>query len=129
MANPSQSLDIIVGRNLSRLRVARGMTQTDLGNALAHPIRAQQVSKFELGENQVGATRLWELSLIFGCALGEFFVGVGNESATPMRVPSRGEVELMVDYQDLPNAMQSAVRALVHNIAKELRYVHPTEQQ
>jgi transcriptional regulator with XRE-family HTH domain len=49
-------IDIEVGLNLRRARLARGFSQTELGEALG--ISFQQVQKYERGANRVSASML-----------------------------------------------------------------------
>jgi transcriptional regulator with XRE-family HTH domain len=49
-------IDVEVGHNLRRLRLARGFTQTELGEALG--ISFQQVQKYERGVNRLSASML-----------------------------------------------------------------------
>ena len=53
MAHPT---DVHVGKRLREARLASGMTQTELVNALG--ISFQKVQKYERGTNRIGASRL-----------------------------------------------------------------------
>ena len=53
MAHPT---DVHVGGRLREARLAKGMTQTDLGIDLG--VSFQQVQKYEKGMNRIGASRL-----------------------------------------------------------------------
>ena len=54
--------DVHVGRRLREARLAKGMTQTDLGVALG--VSFQQVQKYEKGMNRIGSSRLWDICKI-----------------------------------------------------------------
>lgn len=70
------TVDVVVGQNLRILRTGRTFSQTDLGDACHDKISAQQISKYELGENSVNASRLVEFARVLGCNLLDFFRGV-----------------------------------------------------
>lgn len=69
-------IDAIIGRNIRLLRTTRGMTQAALGAACHDHLSSQQVSKYELGENQLGCTRLVEFGRILDFPIINFFEGV-----------------------------------------------------
>jgi len=48
--------DALVGQNIRANRLARGMSQSDLADAIG--VTFQQVQKYEKGTNRVGASRL-----------------------------------------------------------------------
>jgi len=49
-------IDVEVGLNLRRMRLARGFSQTELGNALG--VSFQQIQKYERGANRLSASML-----------------------------------------------------------------------
>jgi transcriptional regulator with XRE-family HTH domain len=49
-------IDVEVGLNLRRMRLARGFSQTELGNALG--VSFQQIQKYERGSNRLSASML-----------------------------------------------------------------------
>ena len=52
-------IDVQIGKRLREARLAKGMSQTDLGDALG--ISFQQVQKYEKGSNRIGGSRLWAI--------------------------------------------------------------------
>ncbi len=54
--NGPDQIDVEVGLNLRRVRLARGYSQTELGEALG--ISFQQIQKYERGANRVSASML-----------------------------------------------------------------------
>lgn len=67
------AIDKIVGGNIRKFRLARCMSQQELGDALG--ITYQQVQKYETGGNRVSAGRLYALGKVFGLPVGAFFSG------------------------------------------------------
>ncbi|RVH17040.1 helix-turn-helix domain-containing protein [Sinorhizobium meliloti] len=67
------TVDIIVGRNVRRIRELSGTSQTALGEALG--ITFQQVQKYECGANRISAGKLLEIAKVLGCDLIDLFAG------------------------------------------------------
>ncbi len=73
-------VDVHVGGRVRLQRTVLGMSQTHLAEAL--DLTFQQVQKYERGTNRISASRLYQLSLIFGVPVGYFFEGLeGRTSA------------------------------------------------
>ena len=53
-------IDRHVGARIRMLRMVRGVSQTDLGNAVG--VTFQQVQKYESGTNRVGVSRLHQIA-------------------------------------------------------------------
>jgi transcriptional regulator with XRE-family HTH domain len=66
-------VDKIVGRNIRAYRLAKGLSQTDLGNKVG--ITFQQIQKYEKGVNRVGSGRLFEISRVLGVSVLLLFEG------------------------------------------------------
>jgi len=69
----SNNVDKIVGRNIRIHRLAKGISQTDLGKKLG--LTFQQVQKYEKGTNRVGSGRLFQIGTILGVPVTSFFEG------------------------------------------------------
>jgi len=64
-------IDIHVGSRIRQRRIMKGMSQTNLGDALG--LTFQQVQKYERGTNRVGASRLWDLSHVLDVPIMYFY--------------------------------------------------------
>ena len=53
-------IDRHVGARIRMLRMVRGVSQTELGNAVG--VSFQQIQKYEKGSNRVGASRLHQIA-------------------------------------------------------------------
>ena len=73
-------VDSHVGGRLRMKRILLGMSQQMLADALG--LRFQQVQKYERGANRVGASRLYEISQIFGVPISFFFEDMSQETST-----------------------------------------------
>ena len=60
----------LVGRNIRKIRKARGITQRELGNALG--VSNQQVSRIESGQRNISVDALFVISRCLGCETAEF---------------------------------------------------------
>ena len=78
-----------VGRRVRERRLALGISQEKLGNALG--ISFQQVQKYEVGTNRVAAGRLWDMANILEVDVGYFFEGIqkrAKRKARPRKSPT-----------------------------------------
>lgn len=69
-------IDVHVGARIRKRRMALGMSQEKLGDALK--LTFQQIQKYERGANRVGASRLYELCRVFDVTADFFFEGLPN---------------------------------------------------
>jgi transcriptional regulator with XRE-family HTH domain len=77
------AVDKLVGRNIRVLRLAKGLSQTELADALG--VTFQQVQKYEKGTNRVGSGRLLKISAILGVKITDFFEGTDRPHDTARR--------------------------------------------
>lgn len=71
MTAPKNPVDAQVGRRIRVARLALGMSQARLGDALG--LTFQQVQKYEKGVNRVGAGRLHAIARILSVPISYFF--------------------------------------------------------
>ena len=64
-------VDVLVGQSIRVHRLKRGMSQTELGDALG--LTFQQIQKYEKGTNRVGAARLTHIADILEVPLPSLF--------------------------------------------------------
>jgi transcriptional regulator with XRE-family HTH domain len=70
----SHPVDVHVGKKIKQMRAMRRLSQTDVAQKLN--LSFQQIQKYEIGSNRVAASRLYELSKIFGVPTSYFFEGL-----------------------------------------------------
>src|SRR6185437_14129706 len=70
-AKAPHSIDVYVGSRLRARRLALGMSQEKLADAVG--ITFQQIQKYEKGSNRISASRVQQLSNILRVAVGSFF--------------------------------------------------------
>lgn len=79
MSEQPDAIDLLVGIRMRALRLERGMSQGQLGDALH--ISFQQVQKYERGSNRISASRLWHASKVLGVDPSYFFKDVPDDFA------------------------------------------------
>ena len=88
----ANTVDTYVGQRIRDKRNERGMSQTEVANAIG--VTFQQVQKYERGTNRVGASRLFDLSRILSVPIQYFFAGLNNQS-TPIEKKDDNVIHLM----------------------------------
>lgn len=63
-AHDEIAIDREVGRRVAELRIARGMSQSDLGRCI--DLTFQQVQKYEKGANRISVSRLFTIATALG---------------------------------------------------------------
>jgi transcriptional regulator with XRE-family HTH domain len=66
-------VDRLVGRNIRIFRLQKGLSQTELADALG--LTFQQVQKYEKGTNRVGSGRLLKIASVLGLEVTALFKG------------------------------------------------------
>ncbi|HEY1546070.1 MAG TPA: helix-turn-helix transcriptional regulator [Xanthobacteraceae bacterium] len=69
----AQKIDRVIGRNIRIHRLAKKMSQTELGEHLG--VSFQQVQKYENGTNRVGSGRLYQIAAILSVHVSTLFRG------------------------------------------------------
>lgn len=108
-------VDRHIGSRVRRRRIALGMSQETLGEALG--LTFQQVQKYEKGTNRIGASRLLTIATILKVGIEFFFDGLAETRAT-----SSAETRLMGDFLALPEC-ERLMRSLVSLSDEDRRQV------
>jgi len=93
------AVDVLVGRRLKMARMTKGLTQTNLGQAVG--LSFQQIQKYETGKNRIGPGRLHAMAEVLGVAVSYFFEG-------PQFVASAADAEMEAIHEAL--STQEGVR-------------------
>src|SRR5712671_3612030 len=78
----SRPVDVLVGQNIRIGRLLMGLSQTELGARIG--VTFQQIQKYEMGTNRVGASRLQQIANVLGLPASALFDGApaaGHEPA------------------------------------------------
>jgi transcriptional regulator with XRE-family HTH domain len=118
----AQKIDKVIGRNIRIHRLAKKMSQTDLGSQLG--VSFQQVQKYENGTNRVGSGRLYQMAAILGLHVSTLFKG-GDRSE---KASESGLLDLLADPQSVrlirafakigDNAVRRSIIQLTEKFAK-----------
>ena len=115
MTRHSQDIDRHVGLKVAQLRQTRGMSQTALADQLG--VSFQQVQKYEKGANRISASRLFQMSEVFGCTVSDLFpdpafaaVRGMQEEAAPSPAITKDGIALLSAFAEITD--QNLRRAL-----------------
>ena len=119
-------VDVEVGQRIRVLRNAAGLTQTGLAEQLG--VTFQQVQKYELGVNRVGAGRLTKIAHVLKVPVNNLFGGSEDVAATrkgprggdsPLKLlATPGALRLLRAYGKLLDGkMRRSVVAMIENIS------------
>ena len=89
-------VDAHVGKRVRERRLALGMSQTKLADALGTSF--QQVQKYEIGGNRVAASRLWDMAKALEVDVEYLFEGIQKRAkrsrkAKPRKSPTAGKAK------------------------------------
>jgi len=121
-AKSTTSHDIEVGQRIRARRMAKGMSQTELGALLG--VTFQQVQKYEKGVNRVGAGRLVRVAESLDVPVSFFFGGtdLGSEDTREILgfLDTAYSLRLLRAFSRIPQgAVQRAVVELVESVAPD----------
>jgi len=121
LSKKSTIIDEIVGRNILIYRLAKGLSQTNLGNKLG--ITFQQIQKYEKGTNRVGSGRLYQIGIVLNVSVMSFFEGVetaaSKKDASPFRLLADPlSLRLVQSFSEIASPRtRSAVVALIERMS------------
>ena len=99
-----------LGKKLSFLRQNRRLSQGELGDLLG--VRAQQIHKYETGENRLSAERLKNCSDILGVSINYFFI----EKLAPFNTEDPELLQLVSEFYSVPNNIRVEFLALIRKL-------------
>jgi transcriptional regulator with XRE-family HTH domain len=118
-------VDVEVGRRIRIQRMARGMSQTELGKRIG--VTFQQVQKYEKGANRVGAGRLTRIATVLEVPVSTFFGASGGQGDQTAPTAGRSDLEYLIQPGALrllraygqikPGALQRSIVVLVERLA------------
>lgn len=120
-AKAPNPIDMEVGRRIRSRRLAKGISQTALGEPLG--VTFQQVQKYEKGVNRVGAGRLQQIAEILDVPVSFFYGttdGDSRDTKTVMGfIDTAHAVRLMRAYSKIESRkVQHAIVDLVERMAE-----------
>ena len=113
-------VDVHVGSRVRLRRTMLGKSQTHIAEALG--LTFQQVQKYERGLNRISASRLYQISLIFGVPVESFFEeieGEGSSSSPDDLMLRRETMELVRAYYRIRDPeVREALHAMIKAMGK-----------
>lgn len=122
-------IDIHVGQRLRLRRVALGLSQEKLGDAIG--VSFQMVQKYERGDCRVSASRLMNAAQVLGVTVAYFFEGSNKAPASKALKAAETQngldeavfekketIELLKAYYALPDSMRKNVMGMVKGMVK-----------
>lgn len=100
-------IDKTVGKNLCKLRLWRGVTQGELGEAVG--VTFQQIQKYETGRNRISVSRLWQFSKVLKIPVEVFYDGVEGAAGCEALKLAPEQVGLMRKYKALTGPQKKSV--------------------
>lgn len=79
MAKRIELVDRQVGQRVRAYRLARSMSQTELGQKVG--VTFQQIQKYEMGTNRIGSSRLKRVATVLGVSIGALFAEGEDEQS------------------------------------------------
>lgn len=118
-------VDRMVGENLRRLRMIKGVSQAELAEQIG--VSFQQLQKYEKGINRISAGMLYNFTKIFKVRADEFFHLGGTGVDPDGKKEQLGELEidrnvmrLVKCFQALPsNELKNRILSLVKTLAED----------
>ncbi len=89
-------VDVHVGGRVKARRTLIGMSQPELGKHVG--LTFQQIQNYENGMNRIGASRLWQFSLVLGRPISWFFEGIGKQKRKGDDLLAKRETLKFVQY-------------------------------
>ena len=109
-------VDAHVGGRVRAGRTLIGMSQEELGKHVG--LTFQQIQKYEKGMNRIGASRLWQFSLILGRPISWFFEGIGKRKRKGEDFHAKREtLELVRYFSACDPDVQKHLAAMINAVA------------
>jgi len=109
-------VDCEIGRRIKTHRVAKGISQMQLGEAIG--VTFQQIQKYEKGVNHVAPGRLQKIANHLNMPIASFYASMdrprgGTNGLDYALVQSFGAIKLLRDFAKLKPSVQKPLVALV----------------
>jgi transcriptional regulator with XRE-family HTH domain len=108
--NEQLDFNVNLGKKLSFLRQNRRLSQGELGDLLG--VRAQQIHKYETGENKLSAERLKDCADVLGVSINYFFI----EKLAPFNTEDAELLQLVSEFYSVPKDIRVEFLALIRKL-------------
>lgn len=114
-------LKIDIGKKIKAARLAKGMTQEELGNLLG--VQKSAVAKYESGRVvNIKRSTLKKISDVLGIRPSELIIEADPEKEADLHAKiliDQDVLEMIEDYYSLDSLTQEIVRKQIHGLASE----------
>jgi transcriptional regulator with XRE-family HTH domain len=111
-----QRNDEIVAHNIRRFRIARGLSQTELGNCVG--VTFQQIQKYEKAKNAVPPGRLRQMCEVLGVAPAEMFGSQPKVDGEPIPEMTRWAYRTLIALNKIRSeSVKRSIGALIEEMA------------
>lgn len=111
MTRALDHIDKLVGANIRRARMARGLSQEALAGEIG--VTFQQVQKYEKGKNAISATRIPALCEALSIQPADVFAGAIDGAKAPLPDLSADAITLAMVADKVPSSVIRAARRLM----------------
>ena len=113
---PHKSIDQFIGMRIRERRTVLGLSQRELAQALG--AQAPLLSKYELGENSVSVSLLYEIASLLNTSPEYFFEGIDDHHSTELLAKQRVLLSFMRSVSEIGSeAHREVLRHLVRGLA------------
>jgi transcriptional regulator with XRE-family HTH domain len=112
-----QRNDETVARNIRRFRIARGLSQTELGEAVG--VTFQQIQQYEKAKSATPSGRLRQMCEILGVAPGEMFGSQPKVDGEPIPEMSRWSYRTLIALNKIRSErVRRSIGALIEEVVR-----------
>lgn len=108
-------IDILTGLRVRKLRIALGISQSMLGDAIE--VTFQQIQKYERGANRMGSSRLFYICQALNITVSELFKDIEKDADKPILTkaeqPTRQDIETAKIFRSLTKENKNAVNKIM----------------
>lgn len=108
---PEIDFNVAMGKRLMLIRMSAKLSQGDLGKKLG--VKAQQVHKYETGENRLSAEAIQQCSEIFAVPVNYFY---GNDAAMNVSDLDKNMMLIVSELIDLNPKVRADVLKLIKTL-------------
>lgn len=121
-SKPKSKFDVYVGERIREARIAKKMSQTELGGLLG--VSFQQVQKYETGRNRINMARVELLVSALNRPLSYFFSNVTDVRATANPIlsgfiASSEGYDIANTWPHIPKKRRRVLLELIHELTEE----------
>lgn len=115
---PPQEINVIIGQNLRTLRTLKGLSQTNIGDAMTPTMTFQQIQKYEKGVNRISIPVLLAMAETLKCELAHLVAGVYTGREMAHLVSEEYDLGVVRDYHSIKDKnVQKNIKGLIKSVA------------